>query len=70
MSSDPKTKSIRLSAEMGSTDEASAALRALVELFEKVKGPGPYRRYVLECLEGELVFRQPELLRHKQTPVT
>ena len=30
-------------------------------MFEKVKWPGRYRRYVLECVEGELVFRQPEI---------
>jgi hypothetical protein len=46
---------------VATADEASAAFRALVEMFAKVKGPGPYRRYVLERIDGELAFRQTEI---------
>jgi hypothetical protein len=41
--------------------EASAAFQALVEMFANVKGIGPYRRYLLERIDGELVFRQTEV---------
>ena len=30
-------------------------------MFEKMKGHGPYRRYMLERIDGELVFRQTEI---------
>jgi hypothetical protein len=43
-----------------SSDEASEAMRALVDLFSNLKWHGGYRRYVLERVDGELVFRQPE----------
>jgi len=43
-----------------SADEASDAMRALVDLFSNLKWHGGYRRYVLERVDGELVFRQPE----------
>jgi len=61
MRSDPRIKSIPSSAEPASANEASAAFRALVEMFAKGNGPGLYRRYVLERLDGELVFRQTEI---------
>jgi hypothetical protein len=41
--------------------EASAAFQALADLFAHVKGPGPYRQYMLERIDGELVFRQTEV---------
>ena len=34
-------------AETTSPDEVSSAFRTLVEMFETMKGPGSYRRYVL-----------------------
>jgi hypothetical protein len=40
--------------------EASAAIRALAEIFANSKGHGGYRQYVLERIDGELVFRQTE----------
>ncbi len=43
-----------------SPTEASDAMRALVDLFSNLKGHGSYRRYVLERVDGELVFRQTE----------
>jgi hypothetical protein len=49
-----KPKSEAISAEV------SAAFQALAEIFANVKGPGPYRRYLLECIDGELVFQQTE----------
>ena len=61
MSSDASTKSSPPSAEGTSADSASSAFRALVEMFEKMKGHGPYRRYMLERIDGELVFRQTEI---------
>jgi hypothetical protein len=61
MKTDPRTKSSPPSAEATSADSASSAFRALVEMFEKMKGPGPCRRYILERIDGELVFRQPEI---------
>jgi len=37
-------------------------MRALVELFENVKAePHASRRYLLERIDGELVFRQTEV---------
>lgn len=42
--------------------ESDAAMRALVELFGDTKAPcQPHRTYVLECVDGELVFRQTEV---------
>ena len=41
--------------------EASAASQALAEIFSNVKWPSPYRRYLLERIDGELVFRQTEI---------
>lgn len=41
--------------------DASAAMRALTEIFANSKGHGGYRRYVLERIDGELVFRQAEI---------
>ena len=42
-------------------DDASDAMRELVELFENLKGSGgSYRQYALERIDGELVFRQTE----------
>jgi hypothetical protein len=61
MSSDASTKSSPPSAEGTSADSASSAFRTLVEMFEKMKGHGPYRRYMLERIDGELVFRQTEI---------
>ena len=39
----------------------AAAFQGLAEIFANVKGPGPGRRYVLERIDGELVFRQIEI---------
>ena len=33
----------------------------IVDLFENMKGPGAHRQYVLERINGELVFRQTEI---------
>ena len=44
-----------------SSDEASDAMRALVDLFSNLKWHGSYRRYVLERVDGELVFRQTKI---------
>ena len=41
--------------------DVSAAIRALAEIFANSKGHGGYRRYVLERIDGELVFRQTEI---------
>lgn len=43
------------------SDEASADLQALAGIFANVKRQGRYRRYLLERIDGELVFRQPEI---------
>ena len=41
--------------------DADAAMRALVELFGNTKMPSqPHRTYLLECIDGELVFQQTE----------
>jgi hypothetical protein len=41
--------------------KASAVLQEVADLLATIKGPGPHRRYVLERINGELVFRQPEI---------
>jgi hypothetical protein len=61
LKTDPRSKSSSASAEATSADSSSSAFRALVEMFEKMKGAGPYRRYMLERINGELVFRQTEI---------
>jgi hypothetical protein len=43
-----------------SPDDASDAMRALVELFSDLKWHSSYRKYALERIDGELVFRQTE----------
>ena len=40
---------------------ASASLRELVALLQTSNRLGLHRRYVLERIDGELVFRQPEV---------
>ena len=40
--------------------KATNTIRTLAELFANSKGHGGYRRYVLERIDGELVFRQTE----------
>jgi hypothetical protein len=60
VTAEPKTTSVQSPKETPSA-EASAAFQALTEIFANVKGPGPYRRYVLERIDGELVFRQTEI---------
>jgi hypothetical protein len=41
--------------------KASAVLQEIADLIATMKGPGPHRRYVLERINGELVFRQTEI---------
>jgi hypothetical protein len=41
--------------------KASAVLQEVADLLATITGPGPHRRYVLERINGELVFRQPEI---------
>ena len=41
--------------------KASAVLQEIAELFATVRWLGPYRKYVLERINGELVFRQTEI---------
>jgi hypothetical protein len=41
--------------------KASAVLQEIAELFSTVRWLGPCRKYVLERLNGELVFRQTEI---------
>ena len=41
--------------------KASAAMRALTEIFANFKGHGGYRLDALERIDGELVFRQTEI---------
>lgn len=60
MTPEPRSKSGQLPDQTPSA-EASAAFQALVEMFANVKGIGPYRRYLLERIDGELVFRQTEI---------
>ena len=56
-----KPKALRsLSSERTIPDESSPALRALAKLFRNSKGHNVCRRYVLERIDGELVFRQTE----------
>ena len=44
------------------TSGAATGSRALVELIASLEGPFcPHRRYVLERVDGELVFRQSEI---------
>jgi len=40
---------------------ASVAFQVLTEIFANVKGAASYRRYLLERIDGELVFRQIEI---------
>jgi hypothetical protein len=41
--------------------KASDAIRSLAEIFANLKGHGSYRRYVVERIDGELVFHQTEV---------
>jgi hypothetical protein len=50
--------------------EAAKALRALEDLLPDSEVLGPHRRYVLEKVDGELVFRQPELMPSLSRPWT
>jgi hypothetical protein len=43
------------------SSEASTALQEIADLLATMKGPGPYREYMLERINGELVFRQTEI---------
>jgi hypothetical protein len=43
------------------SSEASTVFQEIADLLENMKGPGPHRRYVLERINGELVFRQTEI---------
>jgi hypothetical protein len=43
------------------SSEASTALQEIADLLANMKGPGPHRQYVLERINGELVFRQTEI---------
>jgi hypothetical protein len=49
------------SSEKDVSAEASAAVRGLAEIFACSKGHGGYRRYALERIDSELVFRQTEI---------
>ena len=60
MTEGSKTTSCQLPEETLSS-EASTALQELVDLFATVEGPGAYRQYKLERINGELVFRQTEI---------
>jgi hypothetical protein len=53
------------------SSEASTALQEIVDLLATVEGPGAYRQYKLERINGELVFRQTEIGRRarEQDPV-
>jgi hypothetical protein len=55
----PRTPSNQ-SSDKALSAKASAAIQALAEIFTNPKGHGGYRRYVLEHIDGELVFRQTE----------
>ena len=55
----PKTSN--QSSDKALSAKASAAIQALAEIFANSKGHGGYRWYVLERIEGELVFRQTEI---------
>ena len=44
-----------------SSAKTSAAFQALADMFANVKGLGPHRRYLLELIDGQLGFRQPEV---------
>jgi hypothetical protein len=43
------------------SSEASTALQEIADLLATMEGPGPYRKYMLERINGELVFRQTEI---------
>ena len=43
------------------SSEASTAQQEIADLLATMKGPGAHRRYVLERINGELVFRQTEI---------
>jgi hypothetical protein len=43
------------------SSEASTAQQEIADLLANMKGPGPHRQYVLERINGELVFRQTEI---------
>jgi hypothetical protein len=43
------------------TDEAPTPLEAIAHLLASLPAFCPHRRYVLERVDGELVFRQPEI---------
>ena len=60
MTAHPKTPSNQ-SSEKALPAEASPAIKALAEIFASSKGLGGHRRYVLERIDGELVFRQTEI---------
>jgi len=55
----PKTSN--QSSDKALSAKASAAIQALAEIFANSKGHGGYRQYLLERIEGELVFRQTEI---------
>jgi hypothetical protein len=55
-----KTSSSQPPEETLSSD-ASTALQEIAELFSTVRWLGPCRKYVLERIDGELVFRQTEI---------
>jgi hypothetical protein len=44
-----------------SADQDRVTLRELIDGIRTDKTIGPHRRYVLERVDGELVFRQPEI---------
>lgn len=56
----PTATSGPLSVE-GTSAETSAAAHGLAEIFANLKRHAGYRRYRLECIDGELVFRQTEV---------
>jgi hypothetical protein len=57
---EPETSSEQSS--QGASGAATSGLRALADLIASFKGPFcPHWRYVLERVDGELVFRQPEI---------
>ena len=60
MTAHPKTPSNQ-SSEKALPAEASPAIKALAEIFANSKGHGGHRRYVLERIDGKLVFRQTEI---------
>lgn len=56
----PRKTSSNRSSEKAISAEAPAAVRALAEILKNSKGHGGCRRYVLERIDGELVFCQTE----------